>query len=193
MKKEYLSSLRVLLVVASVTVLGCQHVETVSSTGESLKPCRVSVSIVETIYAGRECVFISPVFELRNPNPQGIYLDKFSYELNVRDFFFAGQQVPVRLFIPGGEKGSFVGALPAEWNVMSMWLMQTQGIGREESMQRVVPLWKAWGAILFEPKFKGVWENVKPESHEFVFEGEYEIRAGDMISKFPYKASWISQ
>jgi|GEM_PF-5106741 len=156
-----------------------------------IKPCQITVLIVETIYAGQECVIFSPVFKMSNPNAQGIYLSSFSYELDVGDFYFSGQQIPVSLYIPSNSEISFVGAVPASWTGMSMWLMQRKGISMAKGMQEVLPLWKAWGAKLFKPELKEAWEKATAHSPDFIFKGEYEISVGDdASSKFSYKANW---
>jgi hypothetical protein len=188
MKKTKFLVVSVLLV--SAMMLACQHLEMQSSGTEELKPCQISVPIVETIYAGQECVCFSPIFECYNPNGQGVYLNKFSYELDVGDFYFSGQQIPVYLYIPPGEKASFSGALPAAWAGMSLWLMQIKGVSMAQGMQEVVPLWKAWGGKLFNPKLEEVWKKAEAKSPVFSFKGKYEIASDGVSSSFSYETSY---
>jgi len=193
MKKAILSVVLVALLVASLVMLSCKHLGMKASQAKELQPCQVAVPIVETIYAGKECVCFSPVFELYNPNEQGIFLSKFTYELDVGDFYFSGQQVPVSLYIPPKGKASFVGALPAAWVGMSLWLMQVKGVSMAQAMKEVVSLWKAWGAKLFNPKLKEAWKKAKAHSPDFVFYGECEISADGVSTRHTYKVTYAVQ
>lgn len=180
----------VTLLMVSLIFLAGQFVAVQSVTAKDLKSCQVAVSIVETIYAGKECVCFSPVFEIYNPNRQNVLLSKFSYELNVGNFYFSGQQIPLNLYIPPKKKVSFVGAVPAGWTGMSLWLMQVKGISMGEAMVEVIPLWKDWGAKLFNPKLKEAWGKAKAQCPPFIFNGEYEISSDEITSKFTYEAAW---
>jgi hypothetical protein len=190
MKKTISSRSLVAFLVASMAILACQFTVIQPVAAQELKPCQVTVLIVETIFAGKECVCFSPGFELYNPNDKGVYLSKFSYELDVGDHYFSGQQIPVSLYIPPKKKASFVGALPASWVGMSLWLMQIKGISMAQGMKEVVPLWKVWGGKLFNPKLKEVWGKAKAQSPEFIFTGECEISSDGVTKAFPYKAAW---
>lgn len=157
---------------------------------KDLEPCKVNVSIIETVYAGKEVVCFSPVFKIYNPNNQGLHMDKFNYELNVGDFYFAGQQIPVSFYIPSKTEASFAGALPASWAGMSLWLMQIKGISMGEGMKEVIPLWKKWGGKLFNPKLKEAWENAEAQCPPFTFNGNYEVRVDEKEASYPFETSW---
>ena len=193
MKKAILLSSLVVLMSASMAIVACSFIGIQPVTAQELKPCQVTVPVVETIYAGKECVCFSPVFELHNPNTEGVYLSKFSYELDVGDYYLSGQQIPVSLYIPPKKKASFVGALPASWSGMSLWLMQIKGISMAQGIAEVVPLWKVWGGKLFNPKLKEVWGKAKAQSPKFIFTGKGEISSDGVTKEFPYKATWTME
>lgn len=170
--------------------VACTHLNALQPGAKGLNPCQVKVAIVETVFAGSECVCFSPVFELYNPNSVGIHLEKFGYELNVGDFYFSGQQIPVSVNINPKGRATFSGAIAAEWASMSIWLMQIKGISMAEGMNQVIPLWKAWGAKLFNPKLREAWDKAKPQKTDFIFNGEYNVTFNGETTRFPYETSY---
>ena len=138
---------------------------------KALKPCKVEVPFVETVYAGKECVTKAAVFAISNPNDFMVKMESLEYFLNIDGHKIEGKSLDTELFIPANGKIEISNAFPVTWAGLALGLLDYQGIEMKKGVIKILPLWKGLNGQLFNPKLKEFWNKAEAKDPIFSFVG----------------------
>lgn len=174
MRSKILVSGMILALVGSVIAFGCAPAPAPAVEAE-LKPCEVSVPLIENIFLGKECISLAPTFAIYNPNDYEVNIEKLEYEAVVQDWWVGGRDVALNVFIPAKAEIKVSGAFVLGFVDLAMWLWNEKGVSMGAAMAAAIPLWKSLDGALMVPALQEVWDKAPVERPTFEFEGRIHI------------------
>lgn len=166
----------------------------ISEAGKTeIKPCQVSVPMIEQIFAGKESVSIAPYFKISNPNDFPVTLSELRYRVYLmdKDYLCDGKGLDLNYIIPAKGDVTVSSAFAVQWVNLAMWLWDQQGKTMPVAVKDMLPLWKGLNGKLFNPKMKKLWDPIPIKHPVFDIDGEIDIlRPGGEIVTYNYETTW---
>jgi LEA14-like dessication related protein len=170
-----------LLSICFLVTNGCQSMGTPSSGVEvpiaKIKPCQVSVPMMENIFTGQESISLAPYFTISNPNDFPVTLSELRYNIYLmnKTFLCDGKTLPLNYIIPANGQITVTSAFAVTWVNLSMWIWSTQGKDMSQAINEILPLWKGLNGGLFNPKLKDSWDKTPEKPPVFDVTGGIDI------------------
>lgn len=183
MKNKILIIGMLALMVASVGLFGCapppvEVPPVVVPPEATIKPCEVSVPVIETGVAGAESIVLSPEFDIYNPNDYAVTVRVLRYDMTIEGYLLGTRDVIVNICVPAKGTSTIIGGmitlLPANWAGI---IATKDGLTFGEGFVKVVPLWKNLDGLLFSAGLKDAWDAAPEKLPVFALDGRIETRS----------------